>query len=1053
MNALNHDHIVRFLTAFRRGEPGNEDHYLMFEWADGGNLRTLWEKALSQPLTPNLLKAAVREIWGIADGLDKAHNPKSGPRFRHGDLKPENILWFKGDDEIGTLKIADWGLAKGYNEKTELRNSRTTGQQGTRMYEPPEEDTGEGISLPAVNSWLGLGATQTGRVKSRVYDVWSLGCIIMEFIIWLLYGEQGRKTFVRELRGHSEVTLFYQSTTHNSKKVAKVHEVVVKWMDQMWQDARCQPGQTALGDLLQLVQKRLLVVRIHLADKASPAFTSRRPTNSSTISDASLTVEMSSPVSGLAVSRLLETSGPEIFVHRPEMSLEPGSLAEGDDTIASKTEYERPLQYRALSHEVSSRILEIQEQNNDTYWATEVQEPTESATETSNGYEVNTIQPVNLPIRELVSGHSGTATSLLPIPRTERVDYGSNLLGTEWDICIDNPFAAKLFNKVENSGPLNSLPPTKPTINLCPRCQELRHLLWNPGFSIIYSLARVERASLDHSCSLCALLWRAFSRRRVKSSQIPDTLLLQREGSRLKINSSSDLSFSIFRSPNLDTRASQEVQIGYTSALPAPGSALHFSHINHWLATCDKHHPDCKPGTNSSSLTQTLPTRLVDVGSVDSPMARLIETSTLSSTTQTPKWVALSHQWGPPPHFCTTVENLSTHLSSIPLGSGLADTFRDAFLVTRALGIRYLWIDSLCIVQGPGGDFAAEAKKMEQVYSGAYCVLAVSREKGGHSTGFLKPRARERDHVVLSKPGDDDGKQGVFSICESIDNFNGDVLKGPLNQRGWVLQEHALARRTIFFTENQTYFECGQGVMCQSMMRMKNNLAAFLGDPNFPNLISKVPRARRYNVIKTYRILSALGAKGGFGVFDEGPNKKGLLRRSLLWVRSRDTEKMVRIKFGSEQAISFVPSWSWMGYEGGIEYISPPFGEIQWYDLTSPWFDESQSLSLISNGRGPHHQGSLLAEAVDYDISRAGEEERRIEMDSWGGSERTETKCVVLGSTRGLSLEEGVCYVILIRAAGRTGGTNGGEEVYERVGAGSMPGRCIIGNPVRVIIQ
>lgn len=66
-----------------------------------------------------------------------------------------------------------------------------------------------------------------------------------------------------------------------------------------------------------------------------------------------------------------------------------------------------------------------------------------------------------------------------------------------------------------------------------------------------------------------------------------------------------------------------------------------------------------------------------------------------------------------------------------------------------------------------------------------------------------------------------------------------DVLKGPLSQRGWMLQEHALSRRALFFTEKQTYWECGEGVMCQSMTRMKNQLAMFLGDPNFPNLISK----------------------------------------------------------------------------------------------------------------------------------------------------------------------------------------------------------------------
>jgi hypothetical protein len=57
-------------------------------------------------------------------------------------------------------------------------------------------------------------------------------------------------------------------------------------------------------------------------------------------------------------------------------------------------------------------------------------------------------------------------------------------------------------------------------------------------------------------------------------------------------------------------------------------------------------------------------------------------------------------------------------------------------------------------------------------------------------------------------------------VCESIDNFKEHVLDGALNRRGWVLQEHALARRTVFFTTHQTYFECGRGVRCETMTKM-----------------------------------------------------------------------------------------------------------------------------------------------------------------------------------------------------------------------------------------
>jgi hypothetical protein len=143
----------------------------------------------------------------------------------------------------------------------------------------------------------------------------------------------------------------------------------------------------------------------------------------------------------------------------------------------------------------------------------------------------------------------------------------------------------------------------------------------------------------------------------------------------------------------------------------------------------------------------------------------------------------------------------------------LPQTFKDAVECTRELHIRYLWIDSICILQGPDGDFAQEAKRMEGVFSGAYCVLAASRAKSQWE-GFLGERPQSK--IVTFQRG----SEKPFYVSRSIDNFSQDVLEGSLNRRGWVLQERALARRTIYFTEKQTYFECGNGVSCETMTKM-----------------------------------------------------------------------------------------------------------------------------------------------------------------------------------------------------------------------------------------
>lgn len=175
-------------------------------------------------------------------------------------------------------------------------------------------------------------------------------------------------------------------------------------------------------------------------------------------------------------------------------------------------------------------------------------------------------------------------------------------------------------------------------------------------------------------------------------------------------------------------------------------------------------------------------------------------------------YIALSHPWGEPPHFCTYRSNVEQFKKNIPFYE-LPKTFRDAITITRGLGLQYLWIDSICIIQGPDGDFSREAKRMEDVFSRAYCVLAASSAMGQRD-GFLKPRMQRRSVPV--KPY---GKSSIY-VSEFIDDFDQYVLHSRLNQRGWVLQERALARRTIYFTSKQSFWECGGGVRCETLTKM-----------------------------------------------------------------------------------------------------------------------------------------------------------------------------------------------------------------------------------------
>ena len=163
--------------------------------------------------------------------------------------------------------------------------------------------------------------------------------------------------------------------------------------------------------------------------------------------------------------------------------------------------------------------------------------------------------------------------------------------------------------------------------------------------------------------------------------------------------------------------------------------------------------------------------------------------------------------------FCTYTTNIEQFKERIDIAE-LPKTFQDAVHVTRQLGLQYLWIDSLCIVQNDPQDWDAESKLMEQVFSSAYVTIAASCASGTED-GFLKPRT-DRQCVSLT-----DGNGAQYYLCDAIDNFSADVDQGELNKRGWVLQERALSRRTVYFAERQSYWECGGGVRCETLTKMK----------------------------------------------------------------------------------------------------------------------------------------------------------------------------------------------------------------------------------------
>jgi serine/threonine protein kinase len=237
---LEHPHIIQWLATFTRGS----GFYLMFPWADGGSLRDFWKEqdppAMDLEGMRSLVLEALHQFRGLADAFVKLHMERI---YRHGDVKPENILRFRdGKTTTGVLQIADFGLAKQHHGPTHHRTSTTT-RHTTLQYESPEAEEAMKGKAPL----------------SRLSDIWSLGCVMFEYLVWLLYGCEEAERFGKDLGGKNldlGTAPFYYRRAGGQ---AALNPTVERWLSHMKEDAEGSPG-TAIGALLMLIQNHMLTL-------------------------------------------------------------------------------------------------------------------------------------------------------------------------------------------------------------------------------------------------------------------------------------------------------------------------------------------------------------------------------------------------------------------------------------------------------------------------------------------------------------------------------------------------------------------------------------------------------------------------------------------------------------------------------------------------------------------------------------------------------------------------------------------------------------------------
>jgi hypothetical protein len=131
-------------------------------------------------------------------------------------------------------------------------------------------------------------------------------------------------------------------------------------------------------------------------------------------------------------------------------------------------------------------------------------------------------------------------------------------------------------------------------------------------------------------------------------------------------------------------------------------------------------------------MKRPLPTRVIDVSPIDGSWEPRLKVTGCEEG----EWVALSHCWGTKLRFVTVSSNIEAWMCSIPL-QDMPPTFQDAVYTTRQLGYRYLWIDSLCIIQDDHQDWVAESTRMREYYKHAAITINCD-SASGDDVGFLK---------------------------------------------------------------------------------------------------------------------------------------------------------------------------------------------------------------------------------------------------------------------------------------------------------------------------
>ncbi|KAH8665169.1 heterokaryon incompatibility protein-domain-containing protein [Tricladium varicosporioides] len=344
--------------------------------------------------------------------------------------------------------------------------------------------------------------------------------------------------------------------------------------------------------------------------------------------------------------------------------------------------------------------------------------------------------------------------------------------------------------------------------------------------------------------------------------------------------------------------------------IPVLNSSLPLKTLSHtvlqqamnWIKICVTSHAKCKVSTDG-----VLPARLIDLKDVQQlQFIRIVRVSVLSSLEL--KYATLSYCWGGKTKLQLKRSNASTLETGVSVGT-LPKTIQDAVHFTAALGLRWLWVDSLCIIQDSAEDMAHEVRSMYGIYQN--CFISIAALDAKHSDEGLYAC---RDPLMYAEC--ELARTSKEQVMVTHMGYSRDIHNKvpPLYTRGWVVQERILPPRTIILGRTVAW-------ECRETTKAEFNGAA---------------RATPFSTIKSGFFNTVTESKGKLAVTDDELAKirKAWSNIFSVYVKTNLTFKSDRLSAISAVISAIQARTNWQNV-GGL-WVPFLFTELLWRRKSLP---------------------------------------------------------------------------------------------------------------------